>query len=427
MFGFKKKIARASVLVAASAAVMAVSGVGASSASAACGTGELVGRGASLQNVAQKEIWKTAYEGECGSATINYLGGGSGAGLAAWDFTGSAAPIDTATHYTATDDAPTGTQIAAARTSAEATGEAAGETHVVVVPVAQTAIAVMVNVPAKCTLTKINNAALEQAFAGSATTWPAIGATGAECSGTVQRVVRTEGSGTTYQFKNYLSKINSGEPCGADPKKWVDMQEIVGTEGPNVEWPECGGGSPAPIKAAGGSGVATKVATTSGTIGYAALPDARAASAVTIAVENEKELGKPSNWTKPGTTEAATGFANCAAAAYSVPDDSNPTKGGDALDTDWSLVFGGNPTIGGTTYPICTLTYDMAWSSYESAGFAGAEARALYVQDYLTKVVKDKKVSTVGKWYSALPTIGGFEGTRNVQAAAELAATKIKK
>jgi ABC-type phosphate transport system substrate-binding protein len=418
MSALKQKMARlgvrAGLLAGASAAVLAISGVGASSALAACPT-TLTGQGSSLQKVAQTEIWSTSFESEkCSEATENakmkYEATSSGKGLGKWRFTGTGT-IDTTVAFVGTDDAPNEGQINNAK-------EKAGGASVVTVPVAQTAIAIMVHPPEGCSLTKISNAALEEAFSGKATTWAAIGATPAgSCGGSLTRVVRAEGSGTTFQFKAYLAQVNAGAPCAGSPTEWAKLEEIGAEEKPNITWPECG--TIKPTTAAGGGGVASKVASTSGTIGYAALPDAKANSATTIKVQDGTE-GGVKLFASPGTETGEE--ANCAKAEYKVPAQALRATGTGIDVKEWATVFGGNPTIGGETYPICTLTYDLGWTSFSKAGFAATTGG--FVKRYY-EFILSHKLGASHHWYAALPALKGESEVHNVQDAAEFAASKI--
>jgi ABC-type phosphate transport system substrate-binding protein len=420
---------RAGLLAGTSLAVVAIAGVGASSASAACTT-SMKGQGSSLQKIAQLNVWAPGYKAEgCpgGEAEALYTSSSSGKGLAAWGFSGSG-KVETEWTYVGTDDGPNSGQITNARTAA------GGTANVVVVPVAQTAIAIMVNLPANCTLGSIKNQALEEAFSGAATTWSAIGGSGAGCSATFKRVVRAEGSGTTYQFKNYLALINKSknsgtekEVCASDTRKWSELEEIGTGEKPNTEWPTACGASTVET-AAGGGALAAKVAGTVNTIGYASLPDAKANSAKVIKVQNN---GTSNSGAFPATpfVEGPLGEtleeANCANAEYNVPAAGNKSLSGTGLNVDWSKVFGGSPSIGGTTYPLCTLTYDLGWNKYTQAGFGGTIGTA--VKDFFKYILEKKFGAGTNKNYSqVLPAKTGASEEHNVQAAAEFALEKVE-
>ena len=418
MSWLRRRLTRAgstiAVLLGVAGTMTALGGASPASALAAeCTAGTFTGTGSALQSVAQKEIWIPSFcsAGSTLRYTPSYTSSGSGPGLLAWRFTGGATAIETSYQFIGTDDAPTAAQISHAR-------ESAGNAQVVVVPVAQTAISIVVNPPANCTVTRITNAQLEEVFRGKKETWEGIGA-GAGCTGTITRVVRSEGSGTTFQFKNYLNAINGGVLCGG--KTWAQTEPIVGSGGPNVEWPECG--KMAPETASGSGAVAETVKSMSGRIGYAALPDVKARGASAIEVQNGISGGK-NTFAPPGTEEAeGKGNANCKNALYDVPAQAQTT--GTGLDVDWSGVFGGNPTIG-SGYSICALTYILAWDNYVTAGFVTEEAETtgVNVKEY-AQVIVEGSLGTSKRWYAALPEAA--EATRNVADAAKYAAGQIGK
>jgi ABC-type phosphate transport system substrate-binding protein len=411
---------RAGLLAGTSLAVFAIAGIGAGSASAAC-SGSIAGQGSSLQKVAQQEIWTSGYiTGGCGSGTNaepTYTSSSSGTGLAAWGATGGS--INRSWSYIGTDDGPNSTQLTNMETAAGA------GSHAVIVPVAQTAIAVLVHPPTECSLPTITNEALEAAFNGTATTWTAIGGVGAGCSGTLTRVVRTDASGTTYQFKNYLALIDTlkgggteAAPCTGQPK-WATLEEISGSGGPNLEWPECGTMAVTRPVATGGGAVAAEVAATSGTIGYAALPDAKAKSATTTNVQNNGISGSPI-YEPPNT---GTEEAKCSSTEYTVPA-AGLKASGTGIDVNWSQVFGGQPSIGGTAYPLCALTYDLGWNSYTTAGFSAGVGTS--VKKFYEFILSNGTgTGTVKKWYSNLPAKTGSLEVHNVKQAAEFAVEKI--
>ncbi len=433
MSAFKQKLARlgatAGVLAASTAAIMAAGGVTAGSASAACSATIMKGQGSSLQKIAQESIWSNSYiSGGCGTGTNlkpEYTSTSSGKGLGQWGFTAPGGSIAHEWKFIGTDDGPSEAQI---NNGIEAAGGASATRHVIVMPATQTAIAIVYNPPEGCSMpgspAHITNENLEKAFDGEATAWSTIGAvetgTTNPCPGTknLTRVVREEGSGTTYQFKNYLAEVNKlvhgseSAPCGTEPK-WSELEEIGTGEEPNKKWPSCG--TIAVERQAGGGKVAEWVAKHPGRIGYAALPDAKNNSASVLAVQNNGINASPT-YQSPvkGTTEEAA----CANAEYNVPLNANKTKEPSAtgLDVVWAKVFGGNPKITGTTYSICTLTYDIGWQHYEAAGFAAGVGTS--VQSYY-KFILSHGLGTTPHYYAPLPSKTGEEEIHNVKKAAE--------
>src|ERR1700761_9353753 len=293
---------RAGILAGASAAVLAVFGMGAGSAVAAptCPGGTIAGQGSTLQKIAQG-VWTGKYNSDCGAGTsVSYTGTGSGAGLKAMGYQGGS--IETATtQYAGTDEAPEKSQIEVAEKLAKG--------NTVIAPVTQTAIAVVIHPPTGCSFeseTGITWAQLNKVFGGTTiTNWNQLGMTGGEsCNHAITRVVRKDGSGTTYQFKNYLATLEETTgikaetlPCEtAGSKTWAGLRKNNGktkAEGnPNLNWPECGTHSTV-VAVEGGGGVAKTVAENVGDIGYAALPDAKGKSASVAELQNGKTGSLP--------------------------------------------------------------------------------------------------------------------------------------
>jgi ABC-type phosphate transport system substrate-binding protein len=457
MSAFKQKLARlgatAGVLAASTAAIMAVGGVTASSALAkpVCetisGVSTLQGEGSTLQNVAQTEIWTPAYNAECVSPKVHfaYTGTGSGAALTSFGYNGGA--IKTTEAYVGSDEAPTSTQITTAK------GKAGGA-NPVIIPVAQTSIAVVANVPSGCEIVKgITWKDLNKVFAGTIKQWSELETDNgnAACNANITRVVREDGSGTSFQFKNYLStlettksavgpgevEVNATAPKCAT-KNWAEIRNNGGTPNVNLAWPESkhlvGGvtvgcaaeGTLSPVtKQSGGGNLVTFVKETPNTIGYAAYSDvlAKGATSKAVSLQNSETEGK--HYGAPGAgTESKE--ANCGGRLYTVP---SSTTG---LEVDWSGVFGAKPNIGfekgNTFYPLCTLTYDLSWhgttSGYTTAGYTNGAATAAAVKGYLLNYVLEEEEgqkALKSKGYQALPHEAGSQ----VLAAAKLAAGNI--
>ncbi len=236
----------------------------------------------------------------------------------------------------------------------------------------------------------------------------------------VIRIVRADGSGTTYNFKAYLSLLPGA------PAVWTTAPVV----GDNNKWPVKSGENVEPAAASGsnvcespthicqaattgGGGVAKAVAATDGSIGYLDLATARKEGfditkktadhlywipQQTInpgAPEGEgpgKKVG--TNYVEPTANSAsnlngsgAPQGANCTNADYrGIPATpaSDPTLG------DWSsaIATGSEDTA---TYPVCALTYDFAFD--DDAPVYGntpaEEAKARTVKDYLTAIESD--------------------------------------
>ncbi len=99
--------------------------------------------------------------------------------------------------------------------------------------------------------------------------------TKAEAESEITRVVREDGSGTTAVFKKWLELINgkgetaAGKVCDAAGETWLQCSEEPPS---NTKWPE---EETKLARGNGNGGVVKKVEETPGSIGYAALANAR--------------------------------------------------------------------------------------------------------------------------------------------------------
>jgi hypothetical protein len=254
----------------------------------------------------------------------------------------------------------------------------------------------------------------------------------------IYRIVREDTSGTSYNFKAYLSILpfSSGE----GGTLWTTSEP--GTK--NTAWPLANASStgvPADVNtstnvcessvdichaAAGkGSSLAAAVRETDGSIGYLDLATAREEHFDLEASTKDhtywlplEPVSAPATPGTPGTVESGVFVeptakptahfkgtlpgekgAYCSGAAYrGIPTtpESDPTLG------DWSKAI----ATGGTTYPVCAITYDLAFD--DDATVYGntplEEARARTVKDYLTAVTSGGGQVDLKEFdYSVLP------------------------
>jgi ABC-type phosphate transport system substrate-binding protein len=294
--------------------------------------------------------------------------------------------------------------------------------------VTQTAIDVVANPPVGCEIEVMTNSNLAGIMEGRIRNWSKVESAEGECNSAITRVVRKDGSGTTYQFKNYLFKL-FGQPLACteglvDAGKKATWQQLepIGAEGkPNISWPEsCPEQELSAVvrpAANGGGEVVKKVNTTPGSIGYASLPDSMANKA-----GNTRILALQNNGQKKGAeanfAEAANGTtANCEGITYQVP------KLNGSLDFDWSQVFGAKPAVGSTFYPLCTLTYVMVWNDYSSVGYTEGVATTTrdYIYEYVVQAGGQAAINSNN--YASLP--GSGEPLFDVLGAAQKAAKNI--
>ena len=211
------------------------SSASARAASTCNGSGTLTASGSTAQANAIS-AWAKAYQAACKGAIINYGGGGSGKGVTDFtagtaDFAGSDFPM-TATQKSAADKVCTG-------------GEA------VDLPMAPGGIAIGYNLPGVTNL-NLSAGTIAKIFSGKITKWDdaAIKADNPGVtlpSTAIQTFHRSDGSGTTYNFTNYLTNVAKSDWTYSFGKNWT---------------------APGGQGAKGSAGIAQGVKSTAGGVGY---------------------------------------------------------------------------------------------------------------------------------------------------------------
>jgi phosphate transport system substrate-binding protein len=291
------KLVRITLVVAAAAAVAVVAVVTAGTASAKSGSGSVGGAGSTFVAPLVSK-WMTPVEQQLG-LQLNYNAVGSGGGVSAItnkqvDFGASDAPLSQFN--------PTCSSC-------------------VQIPWALAATGVMYNLPGLANI-NMTGSVLAQIYMGKITKWnaPAIKKLnkGKSLPSTPITVVhRSDSSGTTYNFTDYLSHVSHA---------WKSQ---VGT-GTAVSWPTGEGEK-------GSSGVAGAVGSTAGAVGYAD---------VYYAIHNHFGLFKMKN--RSGNFVRVRAKAILSAAAL----DTHPAK-----DGSLSIVNPPKSKKYANAYPICTYTY----------------------------------------------------------------------
>ena len=150
--------------------------------------------------------------------------------------------------------------------------------------------------------------------------------------------VRSDGSGTSFNFTSYLSKVNTS------------FRGSVGaSQQPN--WPTSG-----VVKGARNPGVAACVKANSNSVGYVDIADARDAGLTSVFAR----IGKTETVKKNGKRVRVT--------KYILPSPGSASKAG-ALPTikpDLTVSLTASPVPG--AYPITTTTWILAYSNYAAAG-----------------------------------------------------------
>jgi len=211
---------------------------------------------------------------------------------------------------------------------------------VVHIPVTMGAVAVGYNLPNVKSL-KLDGDTLAGIYLGTVKSWddPKIAALNPDVKlpkAAIAAVERSDGSGTTYIFTNYLSAVST------------DWKSKVGVS-TAVKWPVGIGGK-------GSEGVAGQVSQTPGAIGYFELAYAKQNSLNTIVLKNQ--AGKFVEPSVAGATAAAAGAAaNMPPDGKSIfvdapGDDSYPISG-----FSWALVYKDQPDAAKGKAMVDLLTY----------------------------------------------------------------------
>jgi hypothetical protein len=258
----------------------------------------------------------------------------------------------------------------------------------------------------------------------------------------IRRIVRLDTSGTSYNFKAYLSLLPSfGNDGGA--KLWKEGQ--VGST--NTAWP-LGGASEVGIPAvaankatnvceeptdqichaasSGGGGLTNAVNATDGSIGYVDLATAREKGFTIEPKKADHTYWLPLQPVNPSTTpgtvtpevfdepttdstahfnpalNTSTRGANCSGADWRGIPTAGESPNGDPTFGNWSDAI----ATGGTTYPVCAITYDLAFDDDASVygNTPAEEAKARTVKDYLTAVTSQLGQFELAKFdYATLP------------------------
>lgn len=309
-------------------------------------SGTLNGAGSSAQEAAVG-AWKAGFQTANPDVTVNYDPAGSGAGRE--QFIAGGVAFGGSDAYLADDELT-------------AAGERCGG-DVIEIPTYVSPIAVVFNLDGVDEL-NLDPKTIGSIFAGTITSWddPAIVATNPDAelpSGKITPVHRSDDSGTTKNFTDYLDQASDGG--------WTD--------GPIETWPIQGGEA-----AEGTSGVISAVKNGSGTIGYADESQAGDLGKVKVKVGE--------SFTDP-TPEAA---------AKSI-DAATPVSGRSA--TDLALDLDRNSATEGV-YPIVLVSYQLACQTYEDA------ATADLVKGWLSYVVSSEGQAAAADAAGSAPLTSDF-------------------
>ncbi len=310
------------------------------SSSSASLSGSLNGAGASTQTVAQ-ETWKAAFETANPDATVNYDPIGSGGGREQF--------LAGATQFGGSDAYLKDEELAKLPATC-------GE--VIEYPVYISPIAVIFNIKGVDKL-QLDPQTLAKIFKGEITKWndPAIAATNSGANLPDEAIVpvhRSDESGTTNNFTDYLNKVAGG----------------VWTDAASGTWPVSGGES-----AKGTQGVVQAVTAGEGYIGYA---DASQAGSLGVA---DVKVG--SSFQGPS-----------AEAAAKIVDESTRVSGRSQYDFAIDLK---RDTATEGVYPIVLASYALACTTYKD------QATADLVKAYLSYTVSPEGQQAAAKAAGSAP------------------------
>jgi phosphate transport system substrate-binding protein len=312
-------------------------------------TGTITAGGSSAQANAEA-AWTAAYNAQAKGVTVNYdKSQGSGGGVTNWlagsyDFAGSDSPLNP-------------TQVASSATTCGADGA-------INLPVYLDGVAVIYNLPGVKDL-QLSTATIAKIFSMKITTWDdaAIKADNPKAtlpSTPITTVTRSDGSGTTSNFTNYLSQTDAAD--------WTYPASNV--------WPVAGSSAQQ-----GGSGVVNTVKAGSGTIGYA---DHSAIGDVTAAA------------IQSGTSKDFVTFSQKAAtAAFTAAATDAPT----AATGDLSLKLDYTKLTDKSAYPIPLVSYQIVCKTFKTA------AQATLAKSYIGFVASTvgQKVASVNAGSAPIP------------------------
>jgi ABC-type phosphate transport system substrate-binding protein len=424
--------------IISSAAIVALAAPGGASAALGtqCSGANITGQGANVLKNAHA-VWdadfntsksKAACAGLKGQGTLQkplvaYKTSSAATGLESWGANGHAGTdFSTANAFIGASEPPNETQIG----EIEAHETTPVAKAVLSIPIVQTAIAVIVNLPANCVATskkdagrlELNNVTLEGIFRGTITKWSqiqddgdALSGAGCDPTSTIVPIVRKDGAGTTHIFKRYLNLI-SNAPF-TDEKEASQTWNGVSEGTLNTDWPKAA--NVLRPKNTGDTEIDATVASTPSSISYTTFAEARVNGSFAapsggpgtarfwVPIQNNGlETGKKVKYADPSSNGdvATTADANCKNTVYTNGKEPFPPEN---VQQPWDTVT--TKTIE-KKYPLCSIVVQLALSSYSA--FPGTNLEeATAVNNFFNFVVNSKagggQKLVEGHDYLALP------------------------
>jgi ABC-type phosphate transport system substrate-binding protein len=405
---FARRLLSSCSLSAVLLLILALPGGASASIGAQCSGVNVTGQGANVAKIAQQNVWdpdfntssnKSACAGLKGQGsllkpTVAYNTSSAAVGLESWGANKHATTdFSVANAFIGASEPPNATQKA----EIEAHESTPVSNTLLSIPTFQTALAVIVNLPANCVATskkdkgrlELNNVTLEGIFRGTVTKWSqitedgdALSGAGCNSASTIIPVVRLDGAGTTHIFKKYLSLINPA--TFSDEKEASETWDAVSEGSLNTDWPKAA----AVVRPAktGDTAIDAKVAETPGSISYTTFAEARANGSFTpspgtggpgtarfwvpiqnngLAMSGKLKYADPSS----NGDVATVANSNCKNTEYTNGEVPFPPSS--ALDA-WDEVT--TRTIE-KKYPLCSIVVELAFTNYSAyAGTSSDEA-----------------------------------------------------
>jgi phosphate transport system substrate-binding protein len=281
-------------------------------------SGTITAGGSSAQANAQA-AWTTAFKAQASGVTINYdKSQGSGGGRTNW--------LGGSYDFAGTDSALSADEFTKAQTTCGPDGG-------INIPVYLSGVSVIFNISG---VDKLNLSAetVAKIFSGAIKTWndPAIAALNSGVTlpnAPITTVHRSDGSGTTNNFTDYLNQVA--------PSVWTNK--------PSNDWPfpQVGSGQQ------GGSGVVNTVTATANSIGYA----------------DQSSIGNATQAAIQAGTSGSTFVDYSAAGATKAFDESAQDAAQGAADLTKKLDY--TKISGADAYPIPLLSYAVVCKSFKDA------------------------------------------------------------
>ncbi len=301
-------IGRFALLGAAAAMVATACGGSPAPGAVDVGSGNITGAGATFpQPFYQKAFFD--YSAKFPQVTVNYGGGGSGAGVNGF--------IANTIDFGASDVPMNASEIA----------KAGGDSVLTQIPTTLGVVSVVFNVTGVSEL-KLDGPTLANIFLGTIKNWkdPAIAALNSGTTFPNKPIIvfhRSDGSGTTYHFTDYLSKVSP---------QWKDTTK---SPAKSLSWPVGQGAS-------GNQAVAQGVSSTDGAIGYVELAYVVQTGMKQAAIKNA--AGKFVKASLEGATAAAASNTSVSPTNFSITN-----------------------APGDTSYPIAAFSWVILRTSYSDA------------------------------------------------------------